>query len=217
MDRCTRFPPKTGKRRNLRSGSPCQVKLAENLRAGFLCHHRVSADAGRAARKRRMAREERQRSQDPVVEVSVEPGFFERGHIPNAQNVVWHRPRRSRPARHRNARGRAGTDQLLLGILSVGLPAMHTRFVRQERTQAPAPRCSRAAVRLGQADFRMRYGRTTVRGHRWRCHGSESGALRQFASRRSRPYLADHPRYCRTRMPASTERNPRPPELRRPT
>ncbi|MFG3593394.1 sulfurtransferase [Bradyrhizobium sp. RDI18] len=25
-----------------------------------------------------------------VVEVSVEPGLFERGHIPNAQNVVWH-------------------------------------------------------------------------------------------------------------------------------
>ena len=25
-----------------------------------------------------------------IVEVSVEPGLFERGHIPNAQNVVWH-------------------------------------------------------------------------------------------------------------------------------
>jgi thiosulfate/3-mercaptopyruvate sulfurtransferase len=25
-----------------------------------------------------------------VVEVSVEPGVFERGHVPNAQNVVWH-------------------------------------------------------------------------------------------------------------------------------
>ena len=25
-----------------------------------------------------------------VVEVSVEPGLFERGHIPNAQNIVWH-------------------------------------------------------------------------------------------------------------------------------
>ncbi|HEY8566895.1 MAG TPA: sulfurtransferase [Beijerinckiaceae bacterium] len=25
-----------------------------------------------------------------IVEVSVEPGVFERGHIPNAQNVVWH-------------------------------------------------------------------------------------------------------------------------------
>lgn len=25
-----------------------------------------------------------------IVEVSVEPGQFERGHIPNAQNVVWH-------------------------------------------------------------------------------------------------------------------------------
>jgi thiosulfate/3-mercaptopyruvate sulfurtransferase len=25
-----------------------------------------------------------------VIEVSVEPGVFERGHIPNAQNVVWH-------------------------------------------------------------------------------------------------------------------------------
>lgn len=25
-----------------------------------------------------------------IVEVSVEPGLFERGHIPGAQNVVWH-------------------------------------------------------------------------------------------------------------------------------
>jgi len=25
-----------------------------------------------------------------VVEVSVEPGQFERGHIPGAQNIVWH-------------------------------------------------------------------------------------------------------------------------------
>ncbi|MDO9412740.1 MAG: sulfurtransferase [Pseudolabrys sp.] len=25
-----------------------------------------------------------------IVEVSVEPGLFERGHIPNAQNIVWH-------------------------------------------------------------------------------------------------------------------------------
>lgn len=25
-----------------------------------------------------------------IVEVSVEPGLYERGHIPNAQNVVWH-------------------------------------------------------------------------------------------------------------------------------
>jgi len=25
-----------------------------------------------------------------VVEVSVEPGVFERGHVPNAQNIVWH-------------------------------------------------------------------------------------------------------------------------------
>jgi thiosulfate/3-mercaptopyruvate sulfurtransferase len=25
-----------------------------------------------------------------VVEVSVEPGVFERGHIPGAQNIVWH-------------------------------------------------------------------------------------------------------------------------------
>lgn len=25
-----------------------------------------------------------------VVEVSVEPGIYERGHIPGAQNVVWH-------------------------------------------------------------------------------------------------------------------------------
>ncbi len=25
-----------------------------------------------------------------IVEVSVEPGVFERGHVPNAQNVVWH-------------------------------------------------------------------------------------------------------------------------------
>src|SRR5688572_14449788 len=25
-----------------------------------------------------------------VVEVSVEPGLFERGHIPGAQNIVWH-------------------------------------------------------------------------------------------------------------------------------
>ena len=25
-----------------------------------------------------------------IVEVSVEPGVYERGHIPNAQNVLWH-------------------------------------------------------------------------------------------------------------------------------
>lgn len=25
-----------------------------------------------------------------IVEVSVEPGLFERGHVPNAQNIVWH-------------------------------------------------------------------------------------------------------------------------------
>ncbi|WP_204273031.1 rhodanese-like domain-containing protein, partial [Enterobacter hormaechei] len=25
-----------------------------------------------------------------VIEVSVEPGLFERGHVPGAQNVVWH-------------------------------------------------------------------------------------------------------------------------------
>src|SRR5687767_1177418 len=25
-----------------------------------------------------------------VIEVSVEPGLFERGHIPGAQNIVWH-------------------------------------------------------------------------------------------------------------------------------
>ncbi|MFX7265506.1 rhodanese-like domain-containing protein, partial [Acinetobacter baumannii] len=25
-----------------------------------------------------------------ILEVSVEPGLFERGHIPGAQNVVWH-------------------------------------------------------------------------------------------------------------------------------
>ena len=25
-----------------------------------------------------------------IVEVSVEPGQFERGHIPGAQNIVWH-------------------------------------------------------------------------------------------------------------------------------
>ena len=25
-----------------------------------------------------------------IAEVSVEPGVFERGHVPNAQNIVWH-------------------------------------------------------------------------------------------------------------------------------
>src|SRR5687768_14926579 len=25
-----------------------------------------------------------------VLEVSVEPGVFERGHVPNAQNIAWH-------------------------------------------------------------------------------------------------------------------------------
>lgn len=97
MDRCTCFPRKTGKRRNLRSGSPCQVKLAENLRAGFLCHHRVSADAGRAARMRRMAREE---VCSAGKNTSARTSMLSRGGVPGASgfsNEVW-KDNRARPS-----------------------------------------------------------------------------------------------------------------------
>ena len=53
-----------------------------------------------------------------IVEVSVEPGLFERGHIPGAQNVVWHTdlvetvtPRHRDPGEVPGAGARLGIDK----------------------------------------------------------------------------------------------------------
>ena len=57
---------------------------------GFAASTRAQADASSALVSTEWLEKNIDNPKVRVIEVSVEPGLYERGHVPGAQNVVWH-------------------------------------------------------------------------------------------------------------------------------